>query len=122
VSKTGKRKFSIFDMSASILAIKSTLQQIKRSHSSKESLDAIPGLLENADKEIAKLKEYIGLGALLTAIIAAEIQQEALHIARIKQEEEDRAAEVARKAKAAVSSNDSDTDWKSGGGNSFNGA
>lgn len=90
--KTGKRGFIDYDMQTGLVVLQQLLTSIIQDHSQKKNLPEIEGKITQFDTEYSKMKEYIGLGALLTAIIAEEIA-EAARIERRRIEEEQRQKE-----------------------------
>jgi uncharacterized membrane protein YgcG len=127
--KTGKRWFLNYDLGAVLVALQGVLSTVRTAHSQRQNLATIEPKLSEFDREYSKAQEYMGLGAVLAALIAEEIRRQQEEEARIRREEERRRREEEEAAERRRRDDESNRtsapspspspDWNSGWGGGF---
>lgn len=137
--KTGKRAFVGYNMWAGLVVLQQLLASIIQDHSQKKNLSEIEVKITKFDAEYSKVKEYIGLGAVLAALIAEEIaeaarverrrleeeqrrrDEEERRRRRQEEEEDDRRRRRDEDSRSSSSSSSSSDSYPSGGGSGYSG-
>lgn len=122
-----------------LIVLQQLLTSITQNHSQKKDLSEIEVKITQFDTEYSKVKEYVGLGAVLTAIIAEEIAEAARIERRRMEEERQRRDEEERRRRrqeeeeedsrrrrdedssSSSSSSSSSDSYSSGGGSGYSG-